>query len=74
MRYYSFFKLHRNLPCSVIHFIIIQFIDIKNNATQIKKQCQLKFNKSPSIITINNILTNLRKVIADHMKYKYRKF
>lgn len=74
MRYYSFFKIHRNLPCSVIHFIIIQFIDIKNNATQIKKQCQLKFNKSPSIITINNILSNLRKVIADHMKYKYRKF
>ncbi len=46
---------------------------MKNNAKQIHNQCQLKYKKSPYIATINNILLNLKKIIADYMKYNYRR-
>ncbi len=61
------------MPCCVIHFIIIQFIYMKNNATQIMNQCKLKFKKTPSLNTIGNILNNLRKAITEHLKFKYRR-
>ena len=69
---YSFFKLHKTIPASVIHYIIYQFIVIKSNALQIQKNIKLKYGKSPPYITITKILLNLRRVIADHLKYKYK--
>ena len=72
MRTYSFFKLHKTILASVIHYIIYQFIVIKTNALQIQKNIKLKYGKFPSYISITKILLNLRRVIADHLKYKYK--
>ena len=55
-----------------MHYIIYQFIVIKTNALQIKKIIKLKYGKSLSYITITKILLNLRRVISDHLKYKYK--
>ena len=46
LRFFSFFRLYKTLPCSIIYFIIIEFIIMKNNATQIYNQCKLNKKKS----------------------------
>ena len=42
------------------------------NALQISKACKIKYNTNINYIVILNFLAVLRKVIAYHMKYKYR--
>lgn len=72
LRKYSFFRLHKNIPASVIHYIMYLFIVVKINATQIEKSLKQKYKYAPSYVTITNILFNLRRVITDHLKYKYK--
>ena len=60
------------MPVSIICYIIYQFIFIKMNAEQVKKSLIVKNKKSVAILTLYNILQNIMRVIADHLKQKYR--
>lgn len=42
------------------------------NAEQVKKSLIVKNKKSVAILTLYNILQNIMRVIADHLKQKYR--
>lgn len=52
--------------------IIELFIISKVNAAQIKNILEAQKKIQISYITIINILQDIRKVIADYMKHKYR--
>ena len=67
-------KLHPNIPASILIFIIESFIVIKANAKQLQHMISLKYKKIPSYVTILKILQNIRYVIADFMKDKYRRY
>ena len=71
---YSFFRLHRNIPVSILAEIIRMFNINKLNAKQIYNELKTKYKRDiVSYISITNILTHLRHVIADYIKYSYRK-
>ena len=67
-------KLHPNIPASILIFIIESFIVIKANAKQLQQMLSLKYNKIPCYMTILKILQNIRYVLADYMKDKYRRY
>ena len=68
----SFFKLHNKIPASILHFIIKEFILMKSCGVEIQKRINEKFKYNINYKTLLNILMNLRKVIADYLKNKYR--
>ena len=74
IRTFSFMKLHPNIPTSILIFIIETFIVMKINAKQLQQIISLKYNKIPCYMTILKILQNIRYVLADYMKDKYRRY
>lgn len=68
----SFFKLHNKIPASILHFIIKEFILMKSCGVEIQKRINKQFKYNMNYKTLLNILMNLRKVIADYLKNKYR--
>ena len=69
---FSFFRLNHKYPISVICFIIYQFLILKLNAMQIKEAIKTKYKKSTNLKTIYSILSNIRKIIGNYLKHKYR--
>ena len=72
LRNYSFFKLFRNTPASIIYLILESFILKRKNAKEIFKEIQTKFNKNISYINICKKLEIIRKIICEFFKIKYR--
>ena len=72
IRSYSIFGLHKNLPGSVMLKIFQLFIIIKLNASQIYEKLAVTYKKKVSYITVCKVLSNIRHIIADYLKYRYR--
>ena len=67
-------KLHPNIPASILIFIIENFIVVKANAKQLQQMINLKYIKISCYMTILKILQNIRYVLTDYMKDKYKKY
>ena len=50
LRHFSFFKLHPNIPTSIITYIINEFIVMNSNAIEIKKGVKKNLNMNLIII------------------------
>ena len=72
IREYSFLKFHKTIPASVIIDIFYYFIIVKNNSKQIEASLLKKYNHKLNYHTILSILHNIRQVLANYMKHKYR--
>lgn len=70
LRHYSFLKLHKFIPASIIFEIFNSFIIIKQNAKQIYEYLKSKFANNLSYPTICKILNYIRHVIADYIKQR----
>ena len=66
--------MHSKLPCSIILKIFDLFIITKLNGSQIYSTLSNTFNISISKVTILKILDNIRQMLANYMKDKYRNF
>ena len=67
-------KLHPNIPASILIFIIENFIVRKPYSKQLQQMLSLKYKKISCYITILKILQNIKYVLADYMKDKYRRY
>ena len=72
IRKFSFFKLHPKIPISIMIYIIELFITFKNNAKQIKSSIDKKYKINFNYSTLLKILNNIRFVIAEFLKDKYK--
>ena len=72
IRKYSFLKIAKNIPASIIYEIIIQFILEKKNGKEIEKFLEKKYDIVPNYKSILKIVSNIRYVIAEYLKYKYK--
>ena len=72
LRKYSFFSLNPKIPVSVICFIIYNFLILKLNAEQIKQAIIEKYKTTLSYKSLYSIIHNIRHVITDYLKTKYR--
>ena len=72
LRHFSFFKLHKTLPASILLYVINEFIIMNSNAKEIKNRIKMKFKFDINYNTLLDILLNIRKVIADFYKHLYR--
>ena len=72
IRAYSIFGLHKNLPGSMMLKIFQLFIIIKLNASQINEKLAITYKRKVSYITICKVLNNIRHIIADYLKYRYK--
>ena len=66
--------MHSKLPCSIILKIFDLFIITKLNWSQIHITLSNTFKISISKATILKVLDNIRQMIANYMKDKYRNF
>lgn len=74
LREFSFFKLHVKLPCSILLKIFDLFIISKLNGNQIYTTLSNTYKISVTKTTILKVLDNIRQIIANYMKDKYRNF
>ena len=73
IRKFSFLKLHHKIPASIIINVIENFILLKLNAKQLQIMIEKDYKITFSYSNILEILKNVRYVLADFMKDKYRR-
>ena len=71
LRYYSIFKINKDIPVSVLLKIINLFIFESYNAKRITEKLIIEYNNNINNKTIEKILFNIRKIIYIYMEDKY---
>ena len=73
IRKFSFLKLHHKITASIIINVLENFILLKLNAKQLQSMIEKDYKITFSYSNILEILKNVRYVLADFMKDKYRR-